>query len=270
MTSGWEYDREGEEWVEASLHSPLTSTLKLTTWNVWFEPFECLSRWRALLAEVRREAPHVAAFQEVTPSFLRLLTRQEWVRDAYVLSRVDPDGLGDYGVVLMARAGALSFHEVPLPSAMGRSLVFGQFAHRDRLPVTIGTVHFESSVGFEAARMRQYGAATEALPSTGTAFLMGDFNFDVLSPENGVIEPPWEDLWASAEPGYTRDAARNPLVARRSPGRQARIDRVVARDLHPWRPSSMRLLGREVFDPARPDLRPSDHFGIALELVSAG
>lgn len=192
--------------------------------------------------------------------------RQKWVREAYVLSRVDPEGLGAYGVVLMVRAHVIAFREVPFASAMGRSLLFAQIAQTDDAPITVGTVHLESSAGFEAARMHQYAAAVEALRSRGPAILMGDFNFDVGAPENAAIAPPWHDLWTSEEPGYTRDAALNPIVARRSPQKRVRIDRVVARDLRPWQVSAMRLLGREAFDPARPELRPSDHFGIALAL----
>jgi endonuclease/exonuclease/phosphatase family metal-dependent hydrolase len=261
--------------VEARGAGGGSSTITLLTWNVWSaETPDTDARMDAVLGVLAREAPTIAALHEVTPRFLGRLLDDASVRGRYVCSETEPSAIGEPTSIMLAPPGA-RLSRVDLPSERGRLLVIAALDTPAGV-LRVGGTHLESQRVHERERAEQYAIATRALGSRArgeAAVLMGDLNFCATWPENARVRQPWQDLWPQlhpGDPGWTQDSARNPMVAARKGARQVRFDRVLLRDEREaaarWRASELRLLGTEPFDPARPGLRASDHFGLFARL----
>eukprot|EP00339_Tiarina_fusa_P004593 CAMPEP_0117071998 /NCGR_PEP_ID=MMETSP0472-20121206/50636_1 /TAXON_ID=693140 ORGANISM="Tiarina fusus, Strain LIS" /NCGR_SAMPLE_ID=MMETSP0472 /ASSEMBLY_ACC=CAM_ASM_000603 /LENGTH=111 /DNA_ID=CAMNT_0004795843 /DNA_START=260 /DNA_END=595 /DNA_ORIENTATION=- len=97
------------------------------------------------------------------------------------------------------------------------------------------------------------------------SFFTADFNF-AEEAEEGIFPPEFLDCWPNVnkgEPGFTFDD-ENP-VRHDMPDGKRRIDRVLVRS-STWNPIEAKLLGNEVFIEDNPELRPSDHYGVAVTL----
>lgn len=223
--------------------------LAVATWNVWFDSHHRQERNRALLAELQLYRPHLLAFQEVTPPFVRALQACEWMRDNYWISAEHHSQLG---VLLAGRVpvDSLSFQE--LPTRLGRRLLVADFPFGLRL----ASAHFESMGQGAEMRVRQLENAFSMLKEQRSSLLTGDFNFGDDDPESAALDPDFSDLWRHfhlEDPGYTRDTVRNPMGGKSD---RRRLDRVLFRGLQP---ASVQLLGVKPFAEG---LYPSDHFGL--------
>ena len=71
----YEYEEDSGTWCEAETEAaPIAlHTLRVATFNVWFDSFEQAVRRRAVLDILERESPDVIALEEVTPAFLDAL-----------------------------------------------------------------------------------------------------------------------------------------------------------------------------------------------------
>lgn len=240
----------------------------MITWNVWFAPERAVRRWTELLRIVGRERPDVIAFQEVTPPFLALLHNSAWLRRSYTLS--DPDGahIDGYGNLIATRFDPICTPVHPLESRMGRKLVLVEAeVHGQRW--TFGCVHLESFRESVRERGRQLEQVFRHLAGAERAALMGDFNFCATWPdEERLIPGEWADPWRAVGvgDGWTVDTEVNRMRARRTAGRKrVRLDRILVRSADA-RPVRARLLGTRPIRGESPDLWPSDHFGLHVEL----
>lgn len=249
---------------------PAAPEVSVATYNVWFDmTVEPFTRWAALLAILERDRPDLLSLQEVTPPFLRLLLSQSWVRDGYVVSHVDEASVDPHAAILLSRYPVLGLQRIELPSAMGRALLLGVIDVGGH-PLSFGGVHLESMRESAPTRAAQLAAVIEALEGPAPAILAGDLNFCSADPENQRIVPPWIDLWSTlrtGDHGWTKDAARNPMLARRAPFKKRRYDRILAWPAHRLTPVSIDLLGTEPIEATDPALRPSDHFGLLGRLA---
>ena len=245
--------------------------LRLLTWNVWFGLERPLRRSQELLGIASRLRPDVMAFQEVTAPFLELLLSQPWLH-RYDVS--DPSGatLEGYGNVIMTRFPQVVRVVQPFESAMGRKLILVE-GDVGRRRWAFGCVHLESYRESSAARDGQLKQAMDRLDEYEHAALMGDFNFcSTWAEENARIPNHWVDAWSAAGegPGWTVDTDRNLMRARHSgASTQVRIDRVLMKRSS-GRVVSARLVGTSPIPGEFPEVWPSDHFGLFVELEPAG
>lgn len=105
----YHFDATTQTWNAVSLNWPSEtpasspSRLRVVTWNVQFDVFQqsqpdtitvttttttTMERWIRLLFQLKSADADLIALQEVTPSFLQLLSEQNWVRDLYALQTV--------------------------------------------------------------------------------------------------------------------------------------------------------------------------------------
>jgi len=271
-----------------TLQSRPTSELRVVTWNVWFDAMCAAERQLALMREVLAVAPDVACFQEVVPAFLQALRNCVPLATVYEISPYD---IRDYGCVMLVRRDFCpKFQIQELPSAMGRSLL--SIVCTSRCPgLVVMTAHLES-LNSRRMRREQLLRAAAALEEHTRSILCGDFNFDETQTwgdwrrdfrdgpahgpgelENEVLHEvlpqfsdTWRELWPN-DPGYTFDGKLNGACVSDSQERM-RYDRVLARSAPGGLvPKTAKLLG---MDPINDwDVRPSDHFGLSVDLECA-
>ncbi|MFB1484468.1 poly(A) polymerase [Corallococcus sp. RDP092CA] len=289
----WKFDAHSGAWAQASLEPgsslPATAALTVVTFNVLFDLYdaELLATERrtpAALALLRGTNADVIALQEVTPSFLRALLAEPWVREHCWLS----DGPGaqtvtPYGQVLLSR--------VPLASVWQR--VFS----RDKRVITaelrvaggtlwVATPHLTSDrdASGASARAIQVEALLEWARVLGSSneteapdlVVAGDFNFGDGAPEaESFARAGFVDVWSSLRPseaGETFNPRLNTLAALNTvSGRLQRLDRVlVASPSGRLAPESVELLAEAPLEgPPAPTGQPlfvSDHFGLRCVL----
>jgi len=267
--SPWIYDAAASSWVQTP--APTTpgqtpGSLRVATWNVWFGELAFEQRTEALLAHLQRCDADVIALQEMTRRRLKALLRCPWVRERYALSDATGQTLGEYGVLLLSRLPVESFGLLPLPSRMGRSLLWATLGPGPR-PLVVATAHLESLPPFAEKRREQLGIVTPALRSLPhDSLLVGDLNLDPGEEVDDLTEE-FCDVWPAlhpGQPGLTRDPARNLMRARKNPdSTPARIDRILLRSPRGGlRPRTIELLGTDPIDGSGSELFASDHFGL--------
>lgn len=255
-------------WVEASSNGTPhdVRTLRVATFNVWFDSFENELRREAVLSILEREEPDVIALEEVTQPFLDALLATPWIRSHYAVSRTRLELALRYDVVMLSRlTGQFTAHT--LTSNMGRKLHAVELETTDGL-VTVAGIHLESMREMTPTRLTQIDECLPLLCRAATAIWLGDFNAGPLSEEDLRIRAAFRDAWDEllSEPGYTRDTTQNAMLARLKDDRHQRIDRIFVKS-EAFEPRSIRMLGTEPIDGTSGQVFPSDHFGLVAELA---
>ncbi len=247
-------------------------SLTLVTYNLWFGAYRWEERLARLLALVRDSRPDVIGFQEVTPRCLERVLAEDWVRRGYQISDADGSTLEPHGVLLLSRLPMRGLALCHLPSQKDRKLLLGELETADGC-LCAGTVHLESSPPSILLRLAQLDLVLPWLSEASDSVLMGDFNFDPRdTAEQSLIEPRYQDLWPQLhgdEPGYTVDTRLNRMrLQHKGREKRARFDRILLRSRGGrWAPQAIRIIGTRPISPDRPDLYPSDHFGLAAVIV---
>jgi tyrosyl-DNA phosphodiesterase 2 len=243
-------------------------TLRVCTFNVWFDPFESERRCAAVLDILSETRPDVIALQEVTPRFLSSLLSTAWVRDAYAVSRsklID----ARYDVVMLSKLPVRHFVAHQISSDMGRKL-HALTIQTTRGSLLIAGIHMESMRERTPTRLKQIEECTPILSGADCSVWLGDFNAAPRSEEDEAIRCAFRDVWAelSEAPGYTRDTSKNAMLAKVKADRHQRIDRVFLRG-DGYQPISVRMLGTAPLPDTDGQVFPSDHFGLIAELEAA-
>ncbi len=237
--------------------------MRIITWNIWFGEFERERRREALWAELATRTPDILCLQEVTPDDLESRGLQTLLRRGYWQS---DDHISSYDVLLLSRIPVLSHERVPLPSVMGRELLVVRLATTP--PLTIATVHLESTASMTAFRCRQLADIHAHLAKEDDVLLVGDMNFPAGDRPEAAQLPGWRDAWAQLhprDPGYTVDSRANLMRALMKPdNKQARIDRVFHRGPH-WQLGAISRTGTTHLADD-PTLFVSDHFGLQVDV----
>ena len=191
-----------------SCQDSLPSRFRVSTWNVWFDKHLRAERNAALLLALERHRPHIMAFQEVTPPFVRALQACPWLSQGYWISGVDHN---EIGVVLVGRVQVQSLSFQPLTSSMGRRLLVADFG----AGFSLASAHFESNHQSSQMRASQFKESLEMLRSTRAWSLTGDFNCSPESEENQVFQNSGVDAWSSLcpqDPGFTYNTQVNAMA----------------------------------------------------------
>jgi len=275
-----------------------TKELILVTYNVWFEDHHLEERFKALCNILIETNADIICLQEVTPKFLKLLRKEEWIKKYSIL---DPVGEDPYGVCLLSKIPIKSQGVWSLPTQMGRSCLLAEF-DIDGKSFVCATVHLES-LNLPQYRKEQLKIISNLSPfqNANTAILLGDFNFDSdinfsqhlekrfqiereKDKNPSEIEPPelpkdetlenknigefyqgFKDVWphlSEGEKGYTFDSILNKMLTNYE---QMRYDRILLRSTY-WKPHKIKLLGTKPVDETKPKIFPSDHFGLEMKL----
>lgn len=264
----WGFDPIAGAWrPEVSYSAADTGSLRLVTFNLWFDELHWAERLDAALRLVEKCRPDLIGLQEVTPTQLERILATDWVRRQYQLSDGTGATLRPHGVLLLSRVPLTGMFLCHLPSGKDRKLLVGTVGTRCG-DLCVGTLHLESSPESTSTRLEQLDRVLPALQGADHAVLMGDFNFDPANrDEQSRIEHGYTDLWPALrgdEPGYTADSQLNSMrFAHKQLHKRVRFDRILLRSAGAiWRPISVDLIGTEAISPEHPGIYPSDHFGV--------
>ena len=268
----WRVEPSSGSWIRDGGKAPIgrPSTVTLATFNVWFGDHEFEARGAAMIGLLRESGADLLALQEVTLPFLRRLLREDWVRREFYISDADGSTFSDYGTVLLSRFPVLGFEIHELRSTMNRTLLLARTG-LGALPWVVGCVHLESLLDFASCRAEQLRQVFEILEREENAVVLGDFNLCSTWAENAQLDERYSDLWPLAHPdrpGWTVDTDANRMRQVLGKSRKnVRFDRILVRSKSGLlRLRSMDLLGAGPVSPDRPDLYPSDHFGLMATL----
>lgn len=268
------FNQKKRSWVDdadAGVDTTAT-TLTLVTYNVWFSEYYRKKRCEALLQIVHDCEADAISLQEVTPSFLKILLQQDWVRDHYWVSDTKGITISPHGVLFLSKIPIhrLSFYK--LPSYMRRKLIISEICVNGEL-IKIANIHLESQKSSAPLRAEQLTLIFPLVEDSPHALLMGDFNFcSSWKDENDQIDREYQDMWASLrnqEAGYTEDTDINIMrLEKKGKEKKVRFDRIFLRsNFLKWQPESIEILGTKPISPKLPKVFPSDHFGLAGKLV---
>ncbi len=240
--------------------------LRIVTWNVWFGQLEREARRRALWEQIEAVDPDVVCLQEMLPEDLdgphiaRWRSRGYWVSDEH---------LEHYDALMLSRVAVTHHERVPMVSQMGRSLLLARLA--TPVPLTVATIHLESTHAMTQARVRQLQAIDARLVAEPNMVLVGDMNFCDEDEDETDMVSQWTDAWLElrpGDPGYTVDSTLNEMrYLHKGRHDRKRIDRVFTAG-DGWRLRSIERLGTAALQ-GDPQTFVSDHFGLVVDLDPA-
>ncbi len=248
---------------DAALKS--TRELPLVTYNVLADPRRSDERLPALMAILKASNADIIALQEVTPWFVRALRKQTWARQyKWAPARSEKSVPG--GLMILSRFAITRSLLATLPGKQGRKALLTDLRVNSTTLAVI-TCHLESPLADKKTRASQLEVIFPLLQHAPDAVLLGDLNFgDKDQPETKKIPKAYKDLWNALRkdaPGYTWDNERSAMARKGAlPGEQSRrLDRILWRS-NQWRPHTVRIVGTRQVAPNKPELFPSDHFGL--------
>jgi tyrosyl-DNA phosphodiesterase 2 len=227
------------------------------------------ARIPALLAVLQRADADIIALQEVAPWFSRVLENTPWLQ-SYVPSRLHGRTAYPGGQHILSRWPIRDSRARVLPGRQRRTVLISDVV-LDGEVLQVVTTHMESFLEDGPTRAEQLDAIFALLDKSTDAIVLGDFNFGDGEAEEARIPSDFTDAWVALrqnEPGFTWDIERSEMARDGSfPGEPSRrLDRILLRSSH-WRAASVRIVGNQPVQSTRPDLFPSDHFGVTAKLV---
>lgn len=262
------FDPASNRWIDGAAAGAVDRTgLTLVTFNIWFNELHAQQRYRTIAELLSRDMPDVMVFQEVTPAALDVFLGQPWIRERYRRAEVTGAGVGNYGLLMLTRLPVGRVTYTGLPTRLSRGFLRAEFTVNGR-PVVIAAIHLESGKAASRLRARQLRTIFRAVRGAETAVVLGDFN--LRKAENGVIGPPYLDVWPDVRPqddGFTEDTSINLMrYDMKNKHRHVRFDRVLLKS-ESWTATEIDLLGTEPIAADLPRVFPSDHFGVRCRLV---
>ena len=248
----------------------MTRKLSILTWNVWFDQLRRNYRYDEILDICNKLKPDVICFQEVTPTFIKILNGH-LLLDNYLSSGTNwGTSSFPYGVISLCRKELNpTFTFTSMPTEMDRNLLITKFSDSNGNDVCIGNVHLES-LDNPDLRAMQLKISEETLAAFRFSVLCGDFNIcsygnyseDPRKPleNNSIVEklPDYSDMWVTckqpsgpeeANMGYTFDTVKNEMLAANNRYERWRYDRIMyctrpeSSSSPVWTPSSIRIVG---------------------------
>ena len=245
-------------------------SFKVLTYNVFGDFARAEERVPALLALIRDSDADVIALQEVAPWFFHNLMKEPRIAQNYHATMIGGKFVVARGLFILSRRPIQKSVYKRLPGKQERDVLVARMSVHGR-SMLVGAVHLESPLEAGPTRAEQLDIAFALLKDADDAILLGDFNFgDGEAPETSHLEQSFTDTWIALkpdDPGFTWNIEKSEMARQESfPGeRSRRIDRVLVRS-NVWRARSTRIIGDKPVIPGRPDLFPSDHFGLVTLL----
>jgi len=234
---------------------PITSlsSLKIVTYNVWFDSLALDFRAIQLLRIIEKTDADIICLQEVTNNFVKIIMDTPLMREKYLISSMIG---GWYGVMIITKIPFTKMHVIPLPTFMDRSGFVGEMTLNGET-INICTVHLES-LDAAQTRAKQLEIINSDLSTIPHALILGDFNFDSsrnyidigpLENDNlAKVVPEFIDIWAILHPhdiGFTFDSQVNSVITKYE---QMRYDRIILKSKDKkWIPTSIEILGNTPF-----------------------
>lgn len=236
------------EQVEAAPPSAVLTSiknLKLMSLNVLYELHDPdivlpYNRWPYLIDFLENSDADIIALQEVTPCFLSILERQNWVRENYFLTDISnqAETIRPYGQIFLSK---FQPNQLFFSQQFSKRFIIACFPIKGQShPLHIMNVHLKSNYKGDSSKVRQKQlnqilTTFSQLDSSNSAsfLIVGDTNItsrDIISYTNSRVK--MVDVWDEAGPtgdfGWTFNIDENSLAKRLSRNaKHERFDRVL-------------------------------------------
>ena len=242
--------------------------ISLLSWNIYFPSVKMRERMEALGQIVQTLKPDIIAFQEVTLENLALLRNQPWF-SRYHMIPADISNEVDHSVIILSVFPVDKWFAHPFKNApyKNRKIVTTELKNAWSSPkFVIGVTHLVHGRSNTLQRELQLKETLQVLSPYDNVCVMGDMNIKSGRAEvDGVVVLPssWIDAWLSFpgntdSSGYTCGQIKNPFVALKGSGKEARCDRVLCK-LSDFKVKEMRIVGDKL---TKSKIVPSDHYGL--------
>lgn len=225
-------------------------------------------RAKHLLKQLKTQNIDVIGLQEVTPSLLKTLLSQPWVKDYHVVHSLTERQLDasyilmePYGQVIMSRFPVTYSESKSLKKTrLNRKLLLAQLTIHGTA-VTFANIHLESFPEDGSIRAIQLQQVFKETNRFENAVVLGDFNFDNnQQPESSFLPESFSDPWVMINP---KDKGATYSYSTKN---GKRLDRVLINS-KPWKPRDITLLTENNFEYNNEQQSLSDHLAVMIALV---
>ncbi|KAH8829990.1 Endonuclease/exonuclease/phosphatase [Flagelloscypha sp. PMI_526] len=187
--------------AQASLKAqPLPNTLRVATWNIWFDSLLKNERTNYLLDSLQREDPDVICLQEVTSSVEKAIRENKFAQKNWRFTSFEDQANFDSYVRLGDGIQAI-YSPFPITDT-GRSLLSVELTDSRKL-VRVGTVHLNYTPKRRRAEFEQCITELNAQTDGGpvpVAVLCGDTNIDSYEEIKVTADAGFVDSFLAANP----------------------------------------------------------------------
>jgi tyrosyl-DNA phosphodiesterase 2 len=251
--------------ISPAVPKPPSSTLTFVTYNVLEHTEQLDKRGPPLLKIIGDADADVIALQEISPEFLRQLIACEWSAKYKGLTE-SGEPVAHEELCILSKFPVVDIEYLSLPGRLHRGALIAKIAAPGRT-LAVATVHLESFLEDGPMRAEQLDLIFPKLKNSDDAVLLGDFNFgDGEEPDSSHLAKNFVDLWPAlypTQPGYTWNIEVSNMALRSSfpTEKSRRLDRILWRS-GLYQPESATILGDQPVEKGKPELFPSDHFGL--------
>jgi len=115
-----------EKYQQAHQSTKRQKTLSFLSWNLWFGKSFLENRNCEVANTIKQLDPDIVALQQATPSILRILQKETFVRNNYYIAEENGSTLKPYGVLFLVKFPLSDITLRPLVSKTGRELLIAQ------------------------------------------------------------------------------------------------------------------------------------------------
>lgn len=250
-----------------------SNSLRLCSWNLWFDHFHQASRIRAAMAELRAVQPDVVCLQEVTEPILQIILGEMGATPFAPLFDIHSSNpYGQMYLINTQTVKGIKFGSVHFPETRMNRRIYQLTLEKARKRMTVLNVHLESEFSGNArgtkAKQLDYllEFASQLDPNEcGTVIIAGDCNLaekDKRWSQSLLKRYQYADIGPKTP---TYDCTRNSNII----GQYcSRLDRIFVSNTARVQYVNHDLLGQRQVVLGEGPVRgfPSDHFGIDITL----
>lgn len=245
------------------------TTLKIISYNIWFDAATATTRLPHLLQEINKYQADIIMLQEVTPWFIKGIQDDSLLSQYQLISSSNNTQTPRSGLTFLVKNTykIVATDYKSLPSDYGRGLLSATI-QIEGVPLCLATTHLDSAqFGATDIRLQQLDVIFKHLKHCDRLILAGDFNYGDQAIENTHFAKNMIDAWHHLKPssnGYTYDRELNSYSDKSAYlfEQSRRLDRVYTKQLQPI---DIQVIGTNPID-QKLSTYPSDHFGILAHL----
>ena len=249
-----------------------TRRLRVLTYNVLDDEASVPQRAPALFKILKECDADIIALQELTPELVTRLGKEDWIRQSYRMRSEEGQNLVFEELCILSKFPIQHLEFRRLPGHMHRGVLVATISAFGRT-LAVATSHLDSFLEDGEIRAEQLDYIFSMLKDADDAVFMGDFNFgDGEEPDTAHLDKHYTDLWHAVNkdaPGYTWNIEKSEMAKKGSfpTEKSRRIDRILLRSNY-WLAESSTIVGDSPISADKPDLYPSDHFGLTATMKS--
>jgi poly(A) polymerase len=196
-----QWNRKSRKWIEAADYSTNNPKKKLSvmTWNTLCDTGALELRAPHLYSFMKERNPDIIFLQEVSPTFMRKIVEEKWVRSDYQVSDITGISCLPYGTMLLTKIPMSNVILNVIETKQAKFVLIAEMIVNNER-VNFSTVQLEDND--PEIRKNQLTKIFGLLDKNPVTFFAGDFQFDPKNEaEQKNVNPNYKDVWDVLKPG---------------------------------------------------------------------